>query len=622
MGYSMKLIKAPYSTAHGRPLANATQRIEFFFHYWQYVFSNYRLKYDSHIFKSHRTIINKMRLQIEGNYSHSNTYINKFYTNENLFNANSFFKTHINSLKINTNFTNIEALFLHINAHPKDFYKTGTHYRDPALLIHEIFAIEGWLNKYYTKFIVGKLLKELSKDTAINYQDTEKLKQLINCLIIELLHRGYDTKFLTSVPEILFDEKRFPFAKIFTDFTTKEKYDEYKGKEFAKLNIKTQLKGLTNLVNRNPKTFYVVFRVDNVGFKVDPITILDVEFYNPLTHPKITVRNNFNLFEEYFSFKNQPKTSQSECNLIVKVSGYREESLMFQGYKKAIDALNVFNKELQQNGRITLKNAFITNDGFNRMFGSTTALKKEYNIIDKIEDDVRGYFSFINKLNVTNKYDKKVITFISQISNTLRSNTTPVRLEEFWYAFESTFGTERELKAFLKNCYKIYNKENILANAKMFLNSELNNIMKFHLPNETYNLSKEQMSKYGLNITANRAISTTKFKNNLTNLRDFLKCKFISMFIDEHRNYFVNRAAHEVIVNNWIDYNIDELYVERNLSSHRKMNDDFFYHKRFEIVSMTYTILRIFLPRYLKHRTRVNIKDVLTEINHEAGLII
>ena len=52
------------------------------------------------------------------------------------------------------------------------------------------------------------------------------------------------------------------------------------------------------------------------------------------------------------------------------------------------------------------------------------------------------------------------------------------------------------------------------------------------------------------------------------------------------------------------------------------MNDDFFYHKRFEIVSMTYTLLRVFLPRYLKHRTRVDIVDVMTEIKNEASLII
>eukprot|EP01136_Pigoraptor_vietnamica_P010994 Opistho-1_new@49319 len=71
---------------------NTSTRVEYFINYWQLVFYAQDVIFDKYYLKSHRTIIEKVKLQIEGNFFYAHKYITQFYDDEHYGNDNILIK--------------------------------------------------------------------------------------------------------------------------------------------------------------------------------------------------------------------------------------------------------------------------------------------------------------------------------------------------------------------------------------------------------------------------------------------------------------------------------------------------------------------------------------------------
>lgn len=603
----MKLQKLKYINTKGIELKFVTKKIEFFLHYWQYVFSNFNYKFDSHIFKSHRTVLHKVRLQIQGNFQKSRGKIKTFFIDEPLFNYDNEIIKYIKRKKVAANITSLKAIF-----------STNYSKRSPDDLLKGVDKIEKIFLKFYPHWLTKCLLNKLKQDIPPSNKDLENIKSLSNCFIIELIERGYSIKYIQDIPDKLFSWQDFPYEKLRVDFRDDKSYEEYKKDFFNKLDLKSQLNGINNLIKRNTRKFYVVYRVFDLDFQLPSIKIFDIEFYNPNLYPKLPTQT-IKIFEENFSFPTHTDHNISQCNATVLVEGMQEDQLYQIGFEKVNKALALLNVELESKGKINFAKAFLSNETFLRMFGSTYALKKEYKTIDKIEDYTKDDIDSINQLSYKNKEDIVLIDFISDQGRILNSDD-PKSLLDFWILYEAYFGKEEEIKKLFLNSYKLYLVNHYLPSAKIFLSSLLDKHHSlFGNLNSFYSLDTKMLEKLGLDIKPLTVINTTKFKNNIPNVQTRVNCVFIDQFTNDINTYLHNKTVFNDNLKAWIDYNLTELYAERNLNVHQKMTDQYFRIKKNEIIEMSKIMSRVLFSYHQKYKKRKSLKIIITIINAEGG---
>src|SRR5690554_4098777 len=297
----MELRKLKYVDENGMEQRYVSQKMEFFIHYWKYLFSNSDLQLDKHYLKSHRTVIQKLRLQIDGNFDYSKKYFKLFLIDEDLFNnRNSIIKAIGNSKEKRT-LNKIKKLY-HSSASNNKWGSDADKPKTKKSLSRQIEKLEVWLSYNYPSILSEKLIFELEKNTVVSSKSIKTMKELINCLIIELFNKGFNPDFITKVPDILFDKNRFPYAKTALDFDSTEEFDLYKTVEWGSLSLKTQIEGIINLINMPLRSRKAVFRVYDINWRHEPYSIYGVEFYNPHKkfNPKCHPDAKFKIFEETF----------------------------------------------------------------------------------------------------------------------------------------------------------------------------------------------------------------------------------------------------------------------------------------------------------------------------------
>lgn len=186
----MKLQKLKYINTKGIELEFVTKKVEFFLHYWQYVFSNFNYKFDPHIFKSHRTVLHKVRLQIQGNFKDSKGKIKRFFVDEPLFKNDNKIIKYIRRKKVAANITLLQAIF------STNYNRPGAQYRSPDDLLKKVDKIEKIFLQFYPRWLTKCLLNKLKQNIPPSNQDLEDIKSLSNCFIIELIERGYSIKYI------------------------------------------------------------------------------------------------------------------------------------------------------------------------------------------------------------------------------------------------------------------------------------------------------------------------------------------------------------------------------------------------------------------------------------------
>ena len=591
---------------------NISRRVEFFLHYWEFVLLYQKVNFDSDFLKSHRTIINKVRLQVEGNFLHSLKNVRYFFFEDALFKSTDIVLKQIRGTRARKAIQKLRGL--------AKLSRAGWEPKK-RIILNQLTIIESWLNNDYPACLAQIILHILEKDSPLDLIDREKLKALTNCFIIEMYNKGFSAKFIQSIPDSIIDFKSFPYEKISSDFATPEEFEKYKMDTFKTLNLKGQIQSLLTILNRTVKERYLIFRVYDVNWRIPPFTFHDVEFYNPNPgfHPKIVHRQTTHLMEETFTYKPEPYDKSSTCNACIKVDGIQEGQMFSKGFWQVKSVLNILNRELGINGKVYPNNVLITNNKFDQLWGSTDAYSRGFKPLDEIKPQLVERLKYLEKLDITNPNDKKVFELLSNISDVLidKESFDP---EKLWITLEANFGTEIEIKSVFKNVNKIYLRYNFYFQWKNFLSVSLNPRYSFTIPGIDYELSDADANMFGVDNDFSQ-LGIKKFLKNMPALKTKTNTPFLFDILEKIEKFQSDPKAFYDESNKWIDYLLTELYTERNLTFHSNMSDTLFLLKQRELLFMMNNFLEFFLYRYLKHGKRRSILRTVKSIEKTATKI-
>lgn len=591
-----------------------SQRVEFFLHYWKSLFFSGKVNFDKYYLKSHRTVIDKVDLQIHGNYAHAKKHIKYFFTDDDCFKDTNVIVKEISSIKVKRAILKLKNMSSLSN---KDWEGLSIKKIDA-----ELSAIKNWLNNHYSQLLSSSCLSILEKEILIETNEIDIIKSLTNYFIIELYNKGFSTEFIKNLPEYIFNKDKFPYEKIASDFENSIDYDKYKNITWENMTLLGQIKGMISLINRPKVTRHLIFRIYDINWRYMPTKILNVEFYNPNIgfNPKITNVNGTNLFNENFTFFNANTSYEysSQCNAHVIIEGVNHETLYQIGYNHVKVALSILNKELESNGKVYINNAFITNNNFNSIWGSTDALHKGFRAIDNIEECQLERINYHNKLDPAVDEDIKVLNLLCVISSILVDNENYFP-EKLWMILEATFGNENDISILFKAIYRIYLKNNFLFQRKLFFSSMLNPLYGIGHPELEYELLDKIIKKHSINREFSRK-EMNLFSRNIGRLEirnDVLYINEVVKRIEEFNN---DKTSFYENVDDFIEFTIKELYIQRNLTVHSNMSDNFFLLKQKEVKSMVNIMLEIFLYEYFKSDTR-NIANTTKRLKNNGTKI-
>jgi hypothetical protein len=612
----MELKKLKYTDENGVERINVSRKMEFFIHYWKFIFSGLDFNFDQHYLKSHRTVIQKLRLQVDGNFSHSKKYFTLFLIDEDLFmNDNPVIKS-INGTPIKRSINKIKRLHRTANN------SWGpSHQQTRKKLSNSISKLENWLLTDYPVILCENLISELGNNVPVEPKSIKRIKELINGLIIELYNKGFNQDFIAKVPDILFDMERFPFTKTSMDFNSKEDFISYKKTEWASLSLKMQIEGIINLINRPEQTRKVFFRIFDINWRHEPLSIFDVEFYNPNKefHPKCDPNSLFKLFEETFTIGPEEYEKSSRCNAVVEVQGMQKEQIFNLGYEKVRLALAVLNRELNLQGKVYKTNAFMTNLDFKRIGDSTKSLETGFKALDEIKPNQLERIRNIEQLNIDQEEDRILLTFISKVS-TVFNNPNAYNVEQVWMTLEATFGTEKEIIKLFKSIIKIYIRYNFTPFARGRLIRMVNPSLSFSNPDFDYEFSESILKKFYLE-RKDGSYQISRFIKKLPQLRSEVEIVFIQDFLDSILELENNTGVFFQQIDKHVEYFLSELYTHRNLTVHRNMSDDLFLLKQKQFAYYSDILMEIIVFEYLKPNRVRTINSTVKRLIKKANSI-
>jgi hypothetical protein len=604
----MRLLKLSYSDEHTRvPLPEMQYRVEFFFQYWTSLFETRPVSMDLHYLKSHRTIINKVRLQVEGNYKYAKGKINLFMVLDDVFDKNDLIikrtkgkaRRAINTLK--------------------RMVKASGQLPPAKRVLTQLNTLDQWLVTEYPQIVMDCTIDLMDKNDSLSAQDKAALMKLANYLIIELFNKGYNTKYIREIPQTLFDTEEFPYDRTPSDFSSKEEYQAYKIGVWSRLTLVDQVKAIGKLLGRPLKTRYLIYRVLDINFRIPPTVILGVEFYNPNNNPKIRHRFTPHFIEETFTLKeDEPYAKTSWCNACVEVEGIQEDQMYKQGYERVRAALAILNKEMKTQGRVLSTGVLSSNAAFDQLWGSTEAILGGISAINTLTADQIQRIQYFNQLDPL--HDKDVVNLIALVNECLVDSRS-YNPEKLWMILEATFGGEAEVKAFFFNAFKIYLKNNFLRNWKLFFVETLDAQYNFaHRENE-YVLERNQLDSLGLTMDFSLS-GLQAFESNLVATKDAVVTPYIAYLVEHISSYATDKPKFYDLLKKWIDYILTELYVERNLKVHSNMSDELFLLKRKELFNLVNVVVEVFVHQYLKTKRRKDIDIITSKIYALAQAIV
>ncbi|TRU46264.1 MAG: hypothetical protein EWV91_13030 [Microcystis aeruginosa Ma_QC_Ca_00000000_S207] len=605
----MQLSKIPYAN-NGVLNQDITNRFEFFMHYWQFCFVGHKSSFDPYYLKSHRTVVEKVKLQIEGNYESAKKYIEIFLTNEVLFKKSDIIMMSLKGTKEMRAINKIKKYPLKTNSEWRKLNRKGAY--------EKLTTLNDWLNNSYPLVVTQKLKDILTKQLPMTAEDRDNIKELTNCYIIELYNKGFGESFIKKVPELISNKDKFPYERIAADFENREEYKQYKENAWANMSLEDQIDGILRFTQRTPVSRPVIFRIYDINWRTTPLTFLDVEFYNPTPtfNPKIVHKNSNHFFEETFTLKPEDYEKSSTCNACVTVDGVHEDDYLVKGYKKVKNALDIINMELALNGKAYPTNAFITNPQFDQLWGESEALTRWYKPLDAIEQGQQERLDFFDKLKYPD--DKQMIEFACTIFAIIKDRDY-YNPEELWITLEAHLGNESAIKQVFKNVYRVFLKYNYTLGWQRFYATTLNFKYSFSHPDQHYELTQADCQKFALIINPDRS-ENRSFERQTQLIRDTVQNTFISDTLDQVEAYLNDKSNFESKVNRWLEYNLKELYAQRNLTVHKNMSDTMFLLKQRQIKAMMNVFIETLLHNYINENAK-SIEEAVKNINRKARRI-
>lgn len=610
----MKLVQTSYHrTKSKRQMPFVTQRVEFFLHYWSFMMYSGILKFEDAEFRSHRTLLQLLKNQIESNFKKSDKYVKELFLESSDFNISNSF---ISSIKTKGILNSLSELRRILNMKYNDFRHPDYTSKDEIL--KHINRLIYWCNKNYLAKILKIAYSRLKINSAPSDSELKEIRSLVNYLIIELYDKGYSKEYIKDYPATLISRKKLPLEKIRSDFEKKEDYDLYRVEQTSSVTLSKQLDSLKYVCNRKTHTWYKIYKVFGVDFDNDPIEILGIKFYNPTKTQLITENNKY--LNELFELNNKDKgvSLKSFCNAIIKIESVTEDDLEI-GFNEVLNAVRVFNKYYYAEG-IILKKAFITSD---------ENLRYAYGNFDAIDIGVFPKYSknvfFTEALNNLNEfaikkkddYAKKIIEFKGFISD-FKVNATEFDLATIWSYLESLFGSTNEVQSIALASFMDNIKKSHLYQAYFFIESMLiYHSMQSHHVYKLNDKQKKKLSikkhlgedKSGYTVYSRSAFRRIQLSKEL--LPDVL---FLKYYVDRCAALNSPLGEHKESIKLYSDNLVRFLYVERNLLIHHRVVNNYAYLRRNSIIEMCETIINTYLRISAKYKHKKSHDFIIKKI--------
>lgn len=594
----MRLIKFGNSNVDS-PNYWAEKRIEFFIHYWRFIFSgNNFLKFDDLLFKSHRTVLEKIRLQITGNYKKCETKIGVFFLRDYLFNdkKDALFKKF--PQKIKESIAKLKEYLLR-----KNFNNSfSPNYIQPEILHSLIEEIRKWFDKHYPDIVVDCIIEDLLKESEPSVEEIIRIKRLANYFAVEILNHGYSKQHAKSIVRSIFDEKKYPLAPD-SESSDKSSFEET---TWMNLSLNDKLYGLSYYLKCKPDWNYVFFRIEGIDFKVPPIELWGVTFYNPRLNPQF-ISSNRTFPEDFCVDKEGPC-----CNAYIKVRGLEEDQILDTAFQKVRRSLLTLNKELKQNGRINIYKSFITEVDFSKFYGSSSTYHNKQATIFGLNELQQANLKILNKLNSGNSNDERIIETVSAIMQNI--NDKKQNFSEYWISFETFLGSSAKVEEVFKGVMKHEYKYRFWQAWLLFFRDALK-IAPFKVQSGCYLLQEDKVQKFGLNVKTGETVRISKFKRSLYSLRREIPILFVRDIIDDLIKIRDDENRYSEMVNPVITYLLHEINADRNLTLHCGLRDKYLEYKRAHVELLSFSLVRAFIAKYLKTKKLLSVEELIGEFS-------
>jgi len=462
----------------------------------------------------------------------------------------------------------------------------------------DIKDIKKYLLQKYNQRIIRNLVKILNVNNPLTLKSKADIKFLVNALIIELYISGYSLNYIKNLPNIILFPKeykgQFPFSKTRIDFSSDTEHEQYIDSELEYLDLNKQILSFHNLINNSKKKGFYIFKIDNLDFLEEPITIWNTTFYNPqknleLDYSKFSNedKKEFQDYEKFCSDKDADDGT-STCNAIIEVEyqtsrwNHHDNSpnLVLKNVNNSLNVLKYLKYAFiggnSKSSKICKKEYIIANE--ERKYHMTQQIDFGSNFSFEIKDEQRQFFNAridqINKLNENTDFQNKLIEIYN---NLCKLSISPIdfNFKDYWTIFiEALFPNDpKGYIEFCQKCFKFRLEKDFFLNAKTFLFSSFKD-RPFLEKTLKYWLTETILINLGLFIPLNTSINARKFMNQYTKLKDYLSFTFLDDIIDELNNYKNNKQQYYNSLDHWIEKTIYQVYAERNLEAHNNISTE------------------------------------------------
>ncbi len=494
----MKFRKVRYGEIETNEInTNVSKRVEYFLHYWNFVFQkNTGLLFIHHEkFESHRSLINKINIQLDENGRKYAKTFNLYFVTHPYFSSN-------NVILKKSRVTNQRIQGI-INVFNTNFYNTSGEITNnkcinySAFFKSEIKKIEATIiREDYTEKIIKNLITILHQDKPLNNQTKDDIKFLINATIIELYFSGFSVDYIRKIADIIVfpqeHKNQFPYDKTFRDFgNNKESYKKYKEQTSGTIKLHEKIACIKNFANNKkyPKQKgFCIFKIDDFDSQLEEsVEIWGVTFYNPQRTKKVKTKipenENIEIDFNHLVFPKPDNLTNSSCNAIIKVN-YRifdwdnPVIAIHQVIRKVDKALQVLKKlkldfvngESAISGKLSMKNCIFTDYEYNyRQF----VIIQYDNYSFQIEEYQKSVFKdFLKEIALYQKNQKlmDIYAYLCQA----RTNEFSFNFKDYWTILaEANFPNNP--KGFINECKAIFKNDlpnRLFMDTKIFLNSQ------------------------------------------------------------------------------------------------------------------------------------------------------
>lgn len=579
----------------GNKNINVSKRVEYFLHYWNFIFQNNSrlLLIRQEKFESHRSLLGKLELQLTENWSNCKKRVTGFFKKHSYFEKDNilFRKSYKTIQETDKFFKDFEQKWTaKVDGKQKAQVDVFTQFKITKRLV-----LRNYINR-----LLSALVQQLSQDNPIEGKFKKDIHFLINAIIVELYRDGFSIEYIKNIANIIVSPKQnqnqFPFDKTFNDFRDKELFKKYKEQTLKTINLHEQIACLKNFTENKKypkKNRFCVFKIDDFDFQLEePITIWGVMFYNPQNKRKANLSKIFNFVEKHRKSDFESigidfnHLVSSTCNAIIKVD-YR----MFNNANPVISiplVINRVDKALQVLKK--LKRDFVNGYGFISGKISTQKcilLDNEFDHINFFEIQNDNYsFSLeefqkivfkevLNDINRLYPKNQKLIDLYSYLCQA-ETDEFAFNFKDFWTVLaEANF--PNDIDGFIRECQSIFRKQlnnRLFKDTKIFLNNSLFR-KSLNLPSSEYLLSETATRQIGLNIPENKTLDVKDFKINYKKLKNYLEIDFVDDIVDELNLFQTRPDDYTTKIDKWLDNTIWSAYAERNLETHNNIVTDY-----------------------------------------------